>query len=183
MSEPTVKPMRLTGRQYLLVAATVLAVLVVATWRPLAITFHRVGMNLASSGLTAAMSTNPDELLSQFFDEQAAWDWLGFHRDALVSYETLTHRQYNFVHVPCPSFEAQWIQTQFLARTSTHIGWVSFSCGRRHHGDFIINIWIPPHQAADWDAWHLSLSAPGVVEAATAAESKERADDVPDSSD
>jgi hypothetical protein len=162
------RPVRM--RHVLLTAGLLLCILIVLCWRPLAIRFHHVGMQWAIYEHRSAMSGRHTGLLSRWIDQRHLIDWYEFHRNGLVGLKAMVHRQYRFVHVACPSPEAQWLQDELLAMLRGRYDMLSMSCGRGHGGEYAVNIWMRPDDVADWDAWHASLNRPGVAEAGVAAE-------------
>jgi hypothetical protein len=161
------RPFRM--RHALLTAGLLLCILTVLFWRPLAIRFHHVGMQWAVSEHHAAMGGGHTGLLSRRIDQRHLGDWFKFHRNGLVRLNTLVHRQYRFVHVACPSPEAQWLEDKLVAKLGKGYDLLSMSSGRGHRGEYAINIWVRPGDVRDWDAWHASLNWPGVAEAGVAA--------------
>jgi len=183
MSDDSAEHRTFRVRHVLLTAGLLLCILVMLFWRPLAIRFHRSGMQWANHERVTAMSGLPRNSLLRSFDQRDLWDWYTFHRDGLVRLNALMHRQYRFHHVTCPSPEAGWVEQQYFARLAVPIWTTGWTSGRASGSTaYEVNVWIHPDEVADWDAWHASLNRPGVAEAGVAAAAAQAEDSVPTSS-
>ena len=144
-------------------------ILLAVLFNKVMIQFHRAGLDWAYSQRSAEFNGEPKGFIRENFGSKAIEDWR-YHRDALVKWGGLVHRQFRFGHIRCPSDKAQWMQEQFFAHQNGSNSKSSTS-GRGHDGEYAVNLWCAPEFAAEWDEWFNQHDGPGVVERLMAEES------------